>query len=450
MGLGSTFKRLLPASGTTSDFPEDAFDRASPTPQFGTAPRTIQDRAASAVLHRDEVIDAKTRIVGYRFHVRSPSGAPALRPGAVIDALKAEAVTTFAQRRMALIPLTVEEWHAADYRQFVAPKTVFVVAAPRPDEDLAGWSAGIEEIRRSGVRLAFQGADAGERFAGSLRKGDLALVNFRDFPLHAFDQLVQALRRQHPGAGLAVESVSSWPERRLCVARGAEYCLGEFVAQRDEEEPGQLNQSRLVLIEMLNLLRKDADLTALTAVAKRDPAVAVHILSMANSPAARAGRTVASLEQAMMVLGRAQLYRWISISMFRAGSSGNRDEALLEMALARARFLELIALASAAKHTADELFLVGLLSLLDCLLGLPMPAILAKLSLPAEVEEVLLRSQGPYARPLALAIAVERGHSEQWASLAQLLGIDPAQIQSATVAALAWAEEAISAPRAQG
>ena len=56
----------------------------------------------------------------------------------------------------------------------------------------------------------------------------------------------------------------------------------------------------------------------------------------------------------------------------------------------------------------------------------------------------------PYARPLALAIAVERGHSEQWASLAQLLEIDPAQIQSATVAALAWAEEAISAPRAQG
>ncbi len=448
MPIGGLFKRLTSLGESTADFAEDAFERAGrPAAVLAPAARSMREKATQAILHRDELIDARTRIAGYRFYVRSPPDAAPLAASDIIDALKAEAVYTFAQRRLALIPLSLEEWRAADYRALIAAHTVFALQVPMDDGERAAWLEGVREMRAAGARIAMQGMDATPRFAEALACCQMALLDFRDYSLAAFERLVHGLRARHPEVAIAVDNVSSWPERRLCAAQGVDYCLGAFAALRDEDDLSeQLNQSRVVLIELLNLLRTDADVAALTAAAKRDPGVALQVLSMANSPAAGMTRSVASLEQAMLVLGREQLYRWTSIALFRAGSVRARDETLLELALARGRFLELIARASGGQRHADELFLVGLFSLLDCLLGMPMPAILERFSLPRPVEDVLLRSEGAYARHLALAIAVERGRSAQWSRLAVALGVDPGDIQAATVAALAGAEDAMRRP----
>ena len=76
-------------------------------------------------------------------------------------------------------------------------------------------------------------------------------------------------------------------------------------------------------------------------------------------------------KQAILVLGRQRLYRWLTVAMFRVGKTRDRDEALLEVALTRARFLETVADSSLGKKDCDELFLVGLLSLFDVLLAIP-------------------------------------------------------------------------------
>jgi EAL and modified HD-GYP domain-containing signal transduction protein len=235
----------------------------------------------------------------------------------------------------------------------------------------------------------------------------------------------------------------------MCGAWGADYCLGDFATLPDSEEPeGKLDESRLVLMEMLNLLRSDADLSELGAVAKKDPGIALQVLALANSPAAGLASPVSSLEQAIMVLGRERLYRWLTVAMFRVGKTRDRDEALLEVAMTRARFLETAGDAILDKTTCDELFLVGLLSLFDVLLAMPLAKALESMHLAEHVSAVLLRSEGPYARYLQLALAVERGRSAQASELAASLGIAPESLGSTSLMALAWAEEAlgISAP----
>lgn len=423
---------------------DDPFGRDRPAPP----PPPEQRQGPRTLVHRDEIIDGRSRICGYRFAARSVSAAAPALPAAAVEALRTEGIVRFAERRLALLPLRLEDWQAADFRQFAAPQTIFLLEAPAPGGDAAAWLGLAEAIKAAGGRLGLPGAALGPALEAALPLADLVLLDFADYGIEALERLAGQLRERHPGLALAADGVPSWPEHRLCQSLGFRYCLGSFAANRDEEDRSdRLNNSRLVLIEMLNLLRRDAEVGELAAVAKRDPGVAVHVLAMANSPLSGLANPVTSIDQAIVVLGRQILYRWLMVSMFRAGGDG-RDESLLELALCRARFLELLAReASCPKAESDELFLVGLLSLMDSLLGQPMETVLARMHLPKAVADVLLRSEGSHGRYLMLALAMEKGRVEQAAALAEALGIATEAVKTHSAAALAWAEEALAAGR---
>jgi EAL and modified HD-GYP domain-containing signal transduction protein len=170
--------------------------------------------------------------------------------------------------------------------------------------------------------------------------------------------------------------------------------------------------------------------------------VAVKVVAMANSPIMARENPVSGIDQAIMILGREQLYRWLSLAMFRAGANSPRDEVLLELALARGRFLELVGQGKYGKRECDELFLVGLLSMLDSLLGVPMAKVVERIHLSAEIKDVLLNSAGPFGRYLMLAIAVEKGRVEQTSRLAEQTAIPLDEIERASAEALEWAESA--------
>jgi EAL and modified HD-GYP domain-containing signal transduction protein len=195
---------------------------------------------------------------------------------------------------------------------------------------------------------------------------------------------------------------------------------------------------------MLNLLRREANPVELAKVAKRDPGASVKLVAMANSALAALAQPATSVEQAIVLLGREQLYRWLAIAVFRAATNSPRDEVLLELALCRGRFLELVAQGRHDKARRDELFLVGLLSLIDVLLGVKMSALATRLHLSAAMADALAQGTGPLEPYLMLAIAVEKGPAKKVARLAEQLAIPLADIEAASSAALTWAEEASS------
>lgn len=431
MGLGDLFKHLL------DDEPDAP---AAPRP---VAPPAAPPRPVGALLHREEMLDAHGHLSGYRFSFKVVDARVPVSPGAYLDALRAANVRAFAERRLAVVAVHLNEWLREDFASLIGPHTVFQVHVPPVLAASTEWLAGLRRMREAGAGVALSRVENTAVFAPALAVANFGFVDFSAYAIENFERVMKQLRAAHPTLTLAVEQVHSWSERRLCMALGAAYVLGDFLSAPDAEEKGdKLNQSRLVLIEMLNLLRSDADTESIAHVAKRDPGVAVHILSMANSPVSGLLQPVASIEQAIVVLGREMLYRWLAVSMFRAGG-GTRDEALLQIALARARFLELAALQVLPKAEADALFLVGLLSFVDVLLGVPMADVVARMNLTPAVQDVLLRSVGPYGRYLMLAFAVEKGHADKAAQIAAALGIEVAALDAYRGVALLWAEEAL-------
>lgn len=442
MALGNFFKRLV--GGDEPPPLKPIVPAPKPTAPPAPAPTP---KPAGAILQREEMLDAKGRLSAYRFSFRVVDERLPVAPGAYLAALHAANVKAFAERRTAVISVHLNEWLREDFAALISANTVFQINVPPTLAVTEEWLEGLRRIRAAGAGVALSRVEASTAFAPALALANLGFVDYSAYGLEGFERVMKALRTNFPQMALAVEQVRSWPERRLCVAAGAGYALGDFLAAADEEEKGEkLNQSRLVLIEMLNLLRKDGDTEALTAVAKRDPGVAVHILSMANSPVSGLASPVTGLDQAILVLGREMLYRWLAVSMFRAGAASPRDEALLEVALGRARFLELAGLAVGSKAEADELFLVGLLSFVDVLLGTPMAAVVGRMNLSQPVQDVLLRSEGPYSRHLMMALAMEKGQAERATQLAGAIGLDAGQLDAFRGEAQSWAVAALGQP----
>jgi EAL and modified HD-GYP domain-containing signal transduction protein len=109
-------------------------------------------------------------------------------------------------------------------------------------------------------------------------------------------------------------------------------------------------------------------------------------------------------------------------------------------AVLRGRLMELLAQQSLPPEESDNAFVVGVFSLLDTMLGVPMDTALATLNLPASVTDALLHRTGPLAPYLELTLACENNDDAAFARTSELLNLNGAQVNMAHLEALAWAE----------
>ncbi len=427
----SILKRILglfqrESSPSTTQLPPKASVAIRP------APRTV-------AISWQEMLDDGARISGYILRPAPLPPVTEISGPALLDALDKERVDHLAAHRKVIIPLRPAQWSAGDFRSFASPNVCFQLSAKDfPPSPEAGWQETARGIRAMGGSVAvdldiFLSSNDAPALTNHL------LLGIQGASLAAFEKTLRAIREQHPTLVIIVHGVSSWSEYRLLIAQGVSFCVGQFSTSPDDAvQAEQISQSRLVIIDMLNSLRHEGDVANLASIAKRDPAVVLKLLEMTNSPLSGLSRRVSNIEDSLLLLGHDALYRWLSLAMFRIDARKQRDEGLMIIAASRAAFLESLADTS-NREMAGELFLVGLLSLIDSLLSMPMEKILLKMHLPERVAAVLLKNEGPYARYLLLAFAMERCQIDQALSLCTLIGIDAQTMLGSYGESMAWA-----------
>jgi EAL and modified HD-GYP domain-containing signal transduction protein len=381
---------------------------------------------ATALITRAAIVDKRQRLCGYRVGAALPEAE-------LVDALVAAELPQYAHQRIALVPLSAEAIQAGLHQPLLAPQTVFLL-----DRQAADAAA---TLRAAGSQVAVHGVTLQDENAALLASAQMALLSLHAQPLTEFQALCKHLNLHYPNLKLIVNDIATWDEQRMVLAWGASYFMGDYLTTTDQVDPdAKIDQSRMTSIELLNLLRTDAELPAMIEVAKRDPGMTYQVLQWANAPANGQTTKVTSLQQAFMVLGRNQLYRGLTVSMFRLGAGANkeRDESLLEVALTRARFLETCSSLPQAKR--DELFLVGLLSLFDVLLGVPMDKLVDKMHLSDDIRDVLLGKEGVYSPYLTMVLLLQRDKIEPALEIAARLEIDIDKLPLVGQAAFQWAQ----------
>lgn len=181
-----------------------------------------------------------------------------------------------------------------------------------------------------------------------------------------------------------------------CEIAGFDWFLGNYPYDPDAApSPDDDGSSRRRIMTLLGLLARDADTRELEQQIKQDPTLAYHLLKLVNSAAFKVNTTITSFSQAIAVLGRRQLQRWLQLLLYARQQPDGLPNLLLPLAARRAAQLEHLCRQDGGDRDAQDLaFMAGVFSLLDRLLRMPMPAIAAELHLPYEVAAALVKREG--------------------------------------------------------
>jgi EAL and modified HD-GYP domain-containing signal transduction protein len=171
-------------------------------------------------------------------------------------------------------------------------------------------------------------------------------------------------------------------------------------------EGKRLSPSTQAIFQLIKLLQDDAESTELEAAFKRQPELAINLLRLTNSVANGLNVRVTSIRQAVNLLGRLQLMRWLQLLVFAGGKGGAAlaRNPLMQLAALRARFMEMLAERCYPKRRdlRDAAFLAGLISLMPAALGISMTDILAGIAASPDLRRALSRHEGELGQLLLL------------------------------------------------
>ena len=234
-------------------------------------------------------------------------------------------------------------------------------------------------------------------------------LDLRDMPTSALLKLAPQFKRDNKK--LLAEKVETREEFQTCMDLGFDYFQGYYFAKPCIISGRKLSPSQLAVMELMTLVTSDVDNIEIERAVKRDVSLALNLLRLVNTPAVGARHRIDSVSQAITILGRRQLQRWLQILLYaEPGRRGHSMTPLLMLATTRGRMLELLAtrLRPSQRNIADIAFTVGIMSLMDTLFGMPMADILEQIPVIDEVGNALLRRTGFFGELLLLAESLER------------------------------------------
>lgn len=383
---------------------------------------------------RRPLVGRDGRVAGFELRLSAAAerflSARADSPGAVMHqlGLLTAAAGTVASGRVALVRLPASMLAQVPVFDAVAAGTWLQI------DDLARVPPDVAAaLRRRGVRLG-----VAEGLPPSAPSPDFVVMTAAP---GAVDALLVAARRWHEArppvavVGLGFEQV----EDLEAALRGALTLAGGHIGRsREAVVPRPLGAAAQRISELMNHLAQDRDTAVVSAAVRGDATLTYRLLRYANSAAVGPRQAVESVDSAVALLGRKALQRWLSVQwMLAAGGTRASARALEALALFRGRVLEDLA-GRLGEARAGTHFTLGLLSVIEPLLQVPLKEALAPLRLGDEATAALLRREGPWASRLALLDALDAADLAGAESLACGLGLPEGSLPGIVDDAWAW------------
>jgi EAL and modified HD-GYP domain-containing signal transduction protein len=244
-----------------------------------------------------------------------------------------------------------------------------------------------------------------------------------------------------PACKMLAEKLETPHEYRQARDMGFVYFQGYFFCRPEIVIGREVPASRLHYIRLLEMVsRREMDMRELEKMLKQEASICYRLLRYLNSPLFGLALEIKSIRHAIAVLGEREMRRWIRL-VVTVGAAEQRCSELVLMGLARARFCELL---SNQLQSNTDLFLLGLLSIMDAILEVSMEVLLEQLPVERETKTALL-GQNSSLRPLyQLMLAQESGEWSQSSAFAKQLKLPDEEVASTWWQALRWAQEATS------
>lgn len=239
---------------------------------------------------------------------------------------------------------------------------------------------------------------------------------------------------------LLAEKVEDIDQAIQCKGLGFDLFQGYYYARPVVLSGKRADSSKLMLLKLLELILGDAETEEVEQAFKHDPSLSYNLLRLVNSVAVGTRYKISSLKQAIVVLGRQQLQRWLQLLLF-VNQCGDMHSPLLELAATRGKLMELLAVTQSArdKDHHDRAFMTGIMSLLDALFGMPIEEVVKQVNLASDVENALLKHEGKLGKMLLLVEKMEQNDFDSAEGLLADMQLNRGNLMRAQIEAMNWA-----------
>lgn len=298
-------------------------------------------------------------------------------------------------------------------------------------------------LRKAGFRVAVDDFVGQAEALPLLGLADIIKVDVLAVPRTDLARLTLSLR-QHRHALLLAEKVEDAQLFSQC--RGLGYSLFQgFHFARPVIVPGRtLSSGQTARLHLMRSLSGAPDPAQLVRAVATDPGLTYRLLRYINSAWFGLLKEVTSVQQAAKLLGYETLRKWLLVITLADMSGHAAPPESMRSAVTRAKFLEQFCdLSRACSHRPESMFMLGLLSQLDALLGIAMPDLLAHLPLDADFRNALMGEPSGMGNELRLAILLERGAWDEALPLMTHLGFSPVDVARSLADAQLWASRVL-------
>jgi c-di-GMP-related signal transduction protein len=318
-----------------------------------------------------------------------------------------------------------------------ASAVVEVLEAVPADPDVI---AACRSLKEGGYTIALDDFIADDSREALVEMADIIKV---DMKLTTDVQRAAMVKKYGPWRHrLLAEKIETRDEFTQARDQGFVYFQGFFFRRPEKLSTRDLPANRLNYVRMLQeVSHAELDVPALERLIKGEASVCYRLLRYLNSPIFGLKNEVHSVRHALSMLGEREVRRWVRL-VAAVGAGQEKTSDLVLSALVRARFGEL--LQPLVPHGDSDLFLLGLLSMLDAMLEMPMSDVLDLVPIDHETKAVLLGKPSALRPVYQLMLAHESGEWEAAAELSASFHLDSEEVAGYYWHAQQWAREVSS------
>lgn len=390
---------------------------------------------------RQPILALDETVIGYKLLFRTNvkdhfSGGETNRSArTAIDASSLLGLNVLCDNRLAFIGCTRDVLLETTMMSLPSEMVVVEIAGEiAPDEPVQDAVRG---LKNAGYKIALDNYTINDP-----REALAPLVDFLKVDIKARTwEEIEHIAHLHGNGNLALvaDKVETWTEFDQTRRAGFHYFQGFFFRRPETMRTRVASAHQTTYLQLLQAVsRPEMDWNEVEDFIKRDAAIYFRLMRYINSPIMGIRNEVRSVTQALALMGENELRRWCRM----AGAfemSKNRPSDLMLSALVRARFGEL--LGKRVAHGEADLFLVGMLSLMDSILEIPMGAVIEGLPLDETSRELLLENTGPLQPLHELTLEIERGAWGPVVRLCHRLGIREEDVAADYSRAMQWAQQ---------
>ena len=304
-----------------------------------------------------------------------------------------------------------------------------------PDDEVI---AACKELKRRGYTLALDDFVYHQGMDDLIALADIIKIDFMETEAEERNRIFAELAGN--GHRIVAEKVETQEQFAEAIRLGSHYVQGYYfckpkVISRKGITPDKVNYIHL----LREINRPNIDYDRMEKLIKSDLALSFGLLKLMNSAAFAFSKRIESIRQALVLLGQQNIRKWFSLVALSKMATDKPQE-LVVNSIIRATFCESLGLSLGMNERREDLFLMGMFSMIDAILDQPLEDALAQLPLSDEVKECLLGNENAFRPVMELAMTYERGQWQRFAEEAKEAGLSEATGSQLYYKALRWVE----------